>query len=94
MGVGSQGRKGNWVKSVFKSIISLIIILLLIIFSTQNMSHTSVHVIMGGPIQLPLILIIAVAFIAGYATALLAFVVTASRKKKKEKSELPGQYNR
>mgnify|MGYP002633685417 CR=1 FL=1 len=58
------------------------------------MNPTPVHMIMGSQLQVPLILIIVVAFIIGYATALFSFVVTASRKKKKDKTGLPERYDR
>jgi len=79
---------------VFKSIISLIIIILLVIFASQNMHDTSVHIVMGSPIEVPLILIIAGAFLAGYVTALISFVVAAPAKKHKAKQELPQRYPR
>lgn len=80
---------------MFKAMLSLIVIILLVIFSSQNMEHTPVNMVLGGPVSVPLILVIAGAFIAGYATALFTFVISASKKKKtKAKQRLPEQYPR
>jgi uncharacterized integral membrane protein len=78
---------------VFKAVVSLIIVILLVIFASQNMDHAEVNMVMGSPTKVPLILIIAGAFIAGYATALITFVMSATRKKKARQS-LPEQYPR
>ncbi len=80
---------------MFKAIISLIIVILLIIFASQNMGQVSVHVVMGRPVEVPMILIIAVSFILGYATALFTFVIKASSRNKQNRDvELPEQYPR
>ena len=70
---------------MFKSVVVLIFILLLVIFSSQNMEHAEIHVVAGRPLQLPLILIIAGAFIAGYATALFTFIIKQSKRKDKNR---------
>ena len=79
---------------MFKAVISLIIVILLIIFASQNMEDVSIHVVMGSPVEIPMILIIAVSFILGYATALFTFVMKASRSKQKQVVEYPEQYPR
>jgi uncharacterized integral membrane protein len=66
---------------VFKSVVVLIFILMLLIFSSQNMEEAKIHMVAGNPLHIPLILIIAGAFIAGYATALFVFIMKQTRRK-------------
>ena len=63
----------------------LIFIVLLLIFSSQNMEHAEIHAVAGRPFSAPLILIIAGAFIAGYATALFTFIMKQSKRKDKNR---------
>ncbi|HIJ21595.1 MAG: LapA family protein [Gammaproteobacteria bacterium] len=70
---------------MFKSVLVLIFILLLLIFSSQNMEHAAIHVVTGRPLQVPLILIIAGAFVAGYATALFTFIMKESKRRNKNR---------
>ncbi len=70
---------------MFKSIVVLIFILMLLIFSSQNMDEAEIHMVAGNPLQIPLILIIAGAFIAGYATALFTFIMKQSKRKDRER---------
>ncbi|MBT7307646.1 MAG: LapA family protein [Gammaproteobacteria bacterium] len=79
---------------MFKSVVVLIFILLLLIFSSQNMEHASIHVVTGRPLQIPLILIIAGAFVAGYATALFTFIMKQSKRNNKNRDVVLRNPNR
>jgi uncharacterized integral membrane protein len=68
---------------VFRAVISLIVIITMLIFASQNMEEAEIHVVAGRPAQLPLILIIAISFVSGYAMAILSFIFSNSRKRKK-----------
>ncbi len=70
---------------MFKSVLMLIFIVLLLIFSSQNLEHAEIHAVAGRPFKLPLILIIAGSFIAGYATALISFIMKQSKRKDKNR---------
>ncbi|MBT3404186.1 MAG: hypothetical protein HOL04_09390 [Gammaproteobacteria bacterium] len=70
---------------MFKSVVMLIFIVLLLIFSSQNMEHAEIHAVAGRPFSVPLILIIAGAFVAGYATALFTFIMKQSKRRDKER---------
>lgn len=58
---------------------------MLLIFSSQNMDEAEIHMVAGNPLQIPLILIIAGAFIAGYATALFVFIMKQTKRKDKNR---------
>ncbi len=79
---------------MFKSVVVLIFILMLLIFSSQNMEHAEIHMVAGNPLQVPLILIIAGAFIAGYATALFTFIMKQSKRKNKNREMVMREHSR
>lgn len=79
---------------MFKSVVVLIFILLLLIFSSQNMEHAEIHMVAGNPLEIPLILIIAGAFIAGYATALFTFIIKQSKRKDKNRDIVMREHSR
>ena len=70
---------------MFKSVVMLVLIVLLMIFSSQNMEDAQIHAVAGRPFSIPLILIIAGSFIAGYATALFTFIIKQSKRKDKNR---------
>ncbi len=77
---------------MFKAVISLIVIITMLIFASQNMEEAEIHVVAGRPAQVPLILIVAISFVSGYAVAILSFIFSNSRKRKKDRqpsSNLP-----
>ena len=76
---------------MFKTVISLIVIITMLIFVAQNMEETEIHIVAGRPASVPLILIIAISFVSGYALAILSFVLSRRRKKKKH-DNLPMNY--
>lgn len=78
---------------MFRAVISLIVIVLLLLFASQNMEHAQVYVLAGTPARVPLILIMAICFVLGYATAILSFIFHSSRKRR-SKPALPVRYER
>ncbi|GAB0057871.1 Magnetosome protein MamL-like [Candidatus Magnetaquicoccaceae bacterium FCR-1] len=60
-----------------RAFLSLLLAILLLIFASQNMHSVQIRLIVGPPLDLPLILIISGAFIAGF---LLATVNHLARK--------------
>ncbi|MGN7612214.1 lipopolysaccharide assembly protein LapA domain-containing protein [Magnetococcales bacterium HHB-1] len=64
-----------------KLIFSLMMAVMLLIFASQNMEVVKVRFVFGPPIELPMILIIAGAFIAGFAFALVNTFMRRSAKR-------------
>lgn len=63
-----------------KLIVSLILAILLLIFSTQNLHPVWVRFIVGPAVQLPVIVVLAGAFVAGYALAVFSQIIKGARK--------------
>ena len=53
-------------------------------FASQNTGSVAVFVIAGGPLELPLIAVIAISFFAGFAAAILGVIQKAIRRKKRK----------
>ncbi|MBF0158094.1 MAG: LapA family protein [Magnetococcales bacterium] len=58
-----------------RSTLSLLFAVLLLIFASQNTHEAQVRFIFGPPVAMPLILIMAGAFVAGFAVATLGHLV-------------------
>jgi len=69
---------------VVRLVISLIFAIFLLIFASQNMHGTEVRFIFGDAVEMPVILALAGAFIAGFALAIFYFIVRAGSKKSDE----------
>nr|CRH04722.1 Conserved exported protein of unknown function, Similar to MamL [Candidatus Magnetococcus massalia] len=71
---------------MFRLLLSLIITFFLLIFSSQNMHDAEVRFVFGEPVEMPLILALAGAFICGFGIATFSFLVqgASGRKKKSE----------
>ncbi|MBF0283529.1 MAG: hypothetical protein HQL51_03625 [Magnetococcales bacterium] len=54
--------------------------ILLLIFASQNMHLVSVRLIVGSPIDAPMILVISGAFIGGFAVSTFLHIVRVSKK--------------
>ncbi|MEG3640741.1 LapA family protein [Magnetococcus sp. PR-3] len=73
---------------MFRLLLSLIITFFLLIFSSQNMHDVEVRFVFGEPVEMPLILALAGAFIGGFGIATFSFLVqSASGSKKKDVDE-------
>ncbi len=68
-----------------KSTFSFLVAVLLLIFASQNMHETAVRLIIGPPVTLPLILILAGAFITGFALAIFSRWVRQSDRHRSHK---------
>lgn len=82
---------------MFRAVISLIIVILLLIFASQNMDTVNVTVVTGKPVTIPLIMIIAISFVTGYAVATLSFIVMTTKKRRlrnQQMNSLPQRYQR
>ncbi|MEO5378730.1 MAG: lipopolysaccharide assembly protein LapA domain-containing protein [Magnetococcus sp. DMHC-6] len=62
-------------------IVSLIFAILLLIFASQNMHEVEVRFVFGEPVEMPMILAIAGAFICGFALAIFNFILRKSKSK-------------
>ncbi len=78
---------------MIKAVVLLVIVVLLLVFTMQNMEHAVVYVVTGQPIRIPLILLIAISFVLGYAFALLTFVLGIARRKKGKEKMLDSRKN-
>ncbi|HEB72573.1 MAG TPA: hypothetical protein ENI77_08125 [Nitrospirae bacterium] len=67
-----------------KLIVSLILAILLLIFSTQNLHPVWVRFIVGPALQLPVIVALAGAFIGGYALATFSQILKGAKKNNKD----------
>jgi uncharacterized integral membrane protein len=65
---------------VIRAVIYLLIVVLMLLFASQNLAPVELHIFIGAPLGVPLVLLLAIAFVAGYALALLSFIITAQRK--------------
>jgi uncharacterized integral membrane protein len=66
---------------VVRLVISLIFVIFLLIFSSQNMHEIEVRFVLGEPVEMPMILAIAGAFISGFALAIFTIIVRGEKKK-------------
>lgn len=63
-----------------KLVISLILAILLLIFTSQNMHEVTVRTIFGPPVEMPMILALFGAFIVGFAVATFRNIIRASKQ--------------
>ncbi|MBF0195660.1 MAG: DUF1049 domain-containing protein [Magnetococcales bacterium] len=66
---------------MFRLILSLIFAIFLLIFASQNMHEVEVRFVFGEPVDMPMILAIAGAFVSGFALAIFTIIVKSSDKK-------------
>ncbi|MBF0177632.1 MAG: LapA family protein [Magnetococcales bacterium] len=67
---------------MFRMLLTLLVTLFLLIFSSQNMHVVTLRFVFGKPVEMPLIIALAGAFILGFGVAVFALLVhTGSRKK-------------
>ena len=62
-------------------VISLIFAIFLLIFASQNMHEVEVRFVFGEPVEMPMILAIAGAFVSGFALAIFTIIVKGGDKK-------------
>lgn len=62
-------------------VLSLILAILLLIFTSQNMHTVELQTVFGPPIELPLILAVLGAFVAGFVVATFQSIVRRSKGK-------------
>ncbi|MBF0626956.1 MAG: LapA family protein [Magnetococcales bacterium] len=70
-----------------RTFISLLLSILLLIFASQNMHTVQLRLVVGSPVELPMILIISGAFICGF---ILATVNHLARKVMRSKRRNDG----
>lgn len=58
-------------------VVYLILVVLVILFATQNMETVPVHLIAGRPFEVPLIVVVGMSFFAGFAAAIFGVVFRA-----------------
>lgn len=59
---------------------SLILAILLLIFASQNMHSATVRLVFGSPVEIPMIMVIAGAFVVGFAVAIFMNIVLVAKK--------------
>lgn len=69
-----------------RSLVSLVLSLLLLIFATQNMVPAQIRFIVGPPIEMPLILIISGAFICGFIVANVSHLARRTLRSRRKES--------
>ena len=62
-------------------VISLVFAIFLLIFASQNMHEIEVRFVFGEPVEMPMILAIAGAFVSGFALAIFTVIVRSGDKK-------------
>ncbi|MBF0219221.1 MAG: hypothetical protein HQL49_06805 [Gammaproteobacteria bacterium] len=67
-----------------RAIFTLVVIILLVIFTSQNMDDVEIYLVTGEPMHHPKILIIGIAFALGYATATISFIISSSKRKREQ----------
>ena len=68
---------------VFRILAYLIVVIVLIVFATQNMQPVTVYLVAGPPVAVPLIVVIVLAFIIGYAFALFSLLLGAAKRSRR-----------
>ncbi|MEO5366615.1 MAG: LapA family protein [Magnetococcus sp. WYHC-3] len=69
---------------MFRLVLTLILILFLLIFSSQNMHDVTVRFVFGEPVEMPLILALAGAFILGFGMATFTYLVRGTGSKRRD----------
>ena len=64
---------------VLRILAYLTVVLVLLVFATQNMQPVTVYLVAGPPLEIPLIVAVALAFITGYGFALFGLLLGAAR---------------
>ncbi|MBF0127349.1 MAG: DUF1049 domain-containing protein [Magnetococcales bacterium] len=62
----------------------MILAILLLIFTSQNMHVITVRFVFGSPVEMPMILALLGAFVAGFAVSTFSHIVRVSGKKSGE----------
>ena len=76
---------------IFRTLTYFIVVLVLIVFATQNMEPVAVYLVAGPPVTVPLIVTCALAFISGYGFALFGVLLRAARGSRRTRTKaLPG----
>ncbi|MBF0587883.1 MAG: hypothetical protein HQL53_02020 [Magnetococcales bacterium] len=65
-------------------VVSLVLAILMLAFASQNMHETKVRLIFGPAVEAPMILIVSLAFVTGFAVAIFAFLVRGPKKSQYE----------
>ncbi len=68
---------------MLKMILYLLVVGMMIIFSSQNLDIVTVYLVAGKPIQVPLIVIIGMSFFSGFVFAILTVIRKALKGKNK-----------
>ena len=71
-----------------KLIISLLTAVLILVFASQNMSMVPVRFIVGPTIVMPLVFVMALWFVLGYAFSVFASILRIFKRKQTKKKEL------
>jgi uncharacterized integral membrane protein len=61
-------------------VLSLVFAIFLLIFASQNMHEIVVRFVFGEPVEMPMILALAGAFVSGFALAIFTILVRSEKK--------------
>ena len=75
-------------KSIVKSIVLFIVVLLIILFSVSNVHHIPMHFLTGNLLQIRLIYLLLFSYILGVLSAAYFFVLLALRRRSLRKSSV------
>ncbi len=67
-----------------RMIVYLIIGALVVLFASQNLEIVPVYIFTGSAIEVPLIMIVAVSFLAGFVTAIISVIRKAIQRHKRK----------
>jgi uncharacterized integral membrane protein len=81
---------GDWSEDVFKLIVVVVAIVFVFIFATGNIDRVPVGFVVGQPIQMRLIFVILVSFLAGCLTTVLLHMYWAATSSRRGKGKLKG----
>lgn len=63
-----------------KLIVSLLFAIFLLIFASQNMHEVEVRFVFGEAVEMPMVLVVAGAFVSGFALAIFTLIVRGGKK--------------
>ncbi|MBF0448124.1 MAG: LapA family protein [Magnetococcales bacterium] len=62
-------------------VVSLIFAIFILIFSSQNMHGVEVRFVFGEPVEMPMVLAVAGAFVCGFALAIFTVILRTKKKR-------------
>lgn len=73
---------------MIKLFIGFIFAIVFLIFASQNMTDINIHLLVGRPIEVPVIVLVFSSFMCGVVVSLFFTIVGKSKRKKKKVEEI------